>query len=65
MAHPHPDFHETDPGCFIVSQRGPSRSGASDVNVETVRALFAGVDRRSAQREAVRREIQARLDPSG
>ena len=63
MAHPHPDFHETEPGCFLVSQRGPSRSG--DAVVETVRALFADVDRRIAAREAVRREIQARLDPSG
>jgi len=47
------DRYEVDPGCWIVSREGTSRSG--DAMVDTVRALVESVDRRLAAHDRARR----------
>lgn len=48
-------------GCWIVSSEGTSRSG--DAMADTVRAIFAGVDQRLAERDARRAALRA-TDPT-
>lgn len=53
MAEKTMDRYEVEPGCWIVSREGTSRSG--DAMVDTVRALVEGVDRRLAAHDRARR----------
>lgn len=54
MSERRPDRYEIAPGCYIVSSRGPSRSGSM---YDTVRAICEEADARYEQqrlREAMR-----------
>lgn len=49
-----PSRYEVAPGCYVVSSRGPSRSGSM---TDTVRAIVEEADR-EYQRDLARRQRQ-------